>query len=120
NLRTGDRLFYYTTCGWMMWNWMVSGLAVGATLVLYDGSPFHPHNERLIDLIDAEDINVFGVSARYLAALEKSGSRPAQSHQLSSLRSLLSTGSPLSPESFDYVYRDIKADLQLSSISGGT
>ena len=120
DLQPGDRLFYYTTCGWMMWNWLVSGLAVGATLVLYDGSPFHPHNERLIDLIDAEGINVFGVSARYLAALEKSGSRPMQSHELNSLRSILSTGSPLSPESFDYAYRDIKADLQLSSISGGT
>ncbi|TKA92245.1 acetoacetate--CoA ligase [Halopseudomonas bauzanensis] len=120
DLQTSDRLFYYTTCGWMMWNWLASGLAVGATLVLYDGSPFHPHESRLIDLIDAEDINVFGVSARYLAALEKAGIQPARSHRLGSLRSILSTGSPLSPESFDYVYRDIKSDLRLSSISGGT
>ena len=120
DLKADDRLFYYTTCGWMMWNWLASGLAVGATLVLYDGSPFHPSDSRLIDLIDAERINVFGVSARYLAALEKAGVQPARSHRLDSLRSILSTGSPLSPESFDYVYRDIKHDLRLSSISGGT
>ena len=120
DLHTGDRLFYYTTCGWMMWNWLVSGLAVGATLVLYDGSPFHPHNERLIDMIDSEQINTFGISARYLAALEKSGVKPVHSHSLDSLRAVLSTGSPLSPEGFDYVYRDIKAELRLSSISGGT
>src|SRR5690554_1054854 len=120
DLNTGDRLFYYTTCGWMMWNWLVSGLAVGATLVLYDGAPFHPHPERLIDLIDSEGINAFGISARYLAALEKEQVRPTLSHQLDSLRCILSTGSPLSPEGFDYVYRDIKPDVQLSSISGGT
>ena len=120
DLHAGDRLFYYTTCGWMMWNWLASGLAVGATLVLYDGSPFHPHESRLIDLIDAERITVFGVSARYLAALEKAGVQPARTHGLDSLRSILSTGSPLSPDSFDYVYRDIKGDLRLSSISGGT
>ncbi len=120
DLNADDRLFYYTTCGWMMWNWLASGLAVGATLVLYDGSPFHPGDTRLIDLIDAERINVFGVSARYLAALEKAGVQPARSHRLDSLRSILSTGSPLSPDSFDYVYRDIKSDLRLSSISGGT
>ena len=120
DLHPGDRLFYYTTCGWMMWNWLASGLALGATLVLYDGSPFHPHSQHLIDLIDIEAINVFGISARYLAALEKEGIRPAQSHRLDSLRSILSTGSPLSPESFDYVYRDFKQDVQLSSISGGT
>ena len=104
----------------MMWNWLASGLAVGATLVLYDGAPFYPHDARLIDLIDAEGINVFGVSARYLAALEKAGVQPARSHRLDSLRSILSTGSPLSPDSFDYVYRDIKSDVRLSSISGGT
>ena len=120
DLRAGDRLFYYTTCGWMMWNWLVSGLAVGATLVLYDGAPFHPDSPRLIDLIDREGINVFGVSARYLAALEKEQQRPARSHQLDSLRCILSTGSPLSPEGFEYVYRDIKTDLHLASISGGT
>ncbi|SDI19875.1 acetoacetate--CoA ligase [Pseudomonas panipatensis] len=120
DLKPGDRLFYYTTCGWMMWNWLVSGLALGATLVLYDGSPFHPGAERLIDLIDAEGIRVFGTSAKYIAALEKAGVRPARSHRLDSLASILSTGSPLAHESFDYVYREIKADLCLSSISGGT
>jgi len=120
DLGANDRLFYYTTCGWMMWNWLVSGLALGATLVLYDGAPFHPHSERLVDLIDAEGISLFGTSARYLAALQKSGSRPRESHRLDSLRSLLSTGSPLAPESFDFVYREIKADLCLASISGGT
>ncbi|MBT8764963.1 acetoacetate--CoA ligase [Metapseudomonas boanensis] len=120
DLRTDDTLFYYTTCGWMMWNWLVSGLALGATLVLFDGSPFHPGAERLIDLIDAEGISIFGTSAKYLAALEKAGEKPGQSHQLTRLKALLSTGSPLSHESFEYVYRDIKADLCLSSISGGT
>lgn len=115
-----DVLFYYTTCGWMMWNWLVSGLALGATLVLYDGSPFYPAPERLADLIDAEGISVFGVSAKYLAALEKAGCRPAGTHRLEHLRSILSTGSPLAPESFDYVYRDFKKEACLSSISGGT
>jgi acetoacetyl-CoA synthetase len=120
DLRAGDRLFYFTTCGWMMWNWLVSGLASGATLVLFDGAPFHPRPEVLFDIAQDECINVFGTSARYIAALEKAGIRPAGSHDLSALRTLLSTGSPLLPESFDYVYRDIKADLQLASISGGT
>lgn len=120
DLRSGERLFYYTTCGWMMWNWLVSGLALGTTLVLYDGSPFHPAPGHLLDLIDEESIAVFGVSARYLSALEKQGLHPADSHRLHSLRCILSTGSPLSAESFDYVYRSFKADVQLSSISGGT
>ncbi|CAH0277582.1 Acetyl-coenzyme A synthetase [Pseudomonas sp. Bi70] len=115
-----DTLFYYTTCGWMMWNWLVSGLALGATLVLYDGSPFHPEPTRLIDLIDAEDISVFGTSAKFIAALEKAGAKPREPHRLSRLKAILSTGSPLAHESFDYVYRDIKADVCLSSISGGT
>lgn len=120
DLGPDDTLFYYTTCGWMMWNWLVSGLAVGATLVLYDGSPFHPGPERLIDLIDAERISVFGTSAKYIAALEKANVRPRQTHSLDRLKCLLSTGSPLAHESFDYVYRDIKPELCLSSISGGT
>lgn len=120
DLGPDDTLFYYTTCGWMMWNWLVSGLAVGATLVLYDGSPFHPGPERLIDLIDDEHISVFGTSAKYIAALEKANVRPRQTHSLERLKSLLSTGSPLAHESFDYVYRDIKPELCLSSISGGT
>ncbi len=120
DLSRDDTLFYYTTCGWMMWNWLVSGLAIGATLVLYDGSPFQPGPERLMDLIDAENISVFGTSAKYLAALEKAGVEPQKTHQLSALKGLLSTGSPLSHESFEYVYRAIKPDLCLSSISGGT
>lgn len=120
DLKADEVLFYYTTCGWMMWNWLVSGLAIGATLVLYDGSPFHPHPARLMDLIDAERIDVFGTSAKYLAALEQAGAEPAQSHRLTSLRLILSTGSPLSPHSYDYVYTKIKADLCLASMSGGT
>nr|WP_298140395.1 acetoacetate--CoA ligase [uncultured Pseudomonas sp.] len=120
DLGADDTLFYYTTCGWMMWNWLVSGLALGATLVLFDGSPFHPGAERLIDLIDAENISVFGTSAKYLAALEKAGAKPGSTHRLTHLKAILSTGSPLSHESFEYVYREIKTDLCLSSISGGT
>ncbi len=120
DLGPDDTLFYYTTCGWMMWNWLISGLALGATLVLYDGSPFHPEPARLIDLIDAEDISIFGTSAKFIAALEKAGVRPRESHKLSSLKVILSTGSPLAHESFEYIYRDVKRDLCLSSISGGT
>ncbi|WP_323113998.1 acetoacetate--CoA ligase [Pseudomonas guariconensis] len=120
DLKAEDVLFYYTTCGWMMWNWLVSGLAVGATLVLYDGSPFHPGPQRLLDLIDAERIHAFGTSAKYLAALEQAGIAPAKSHSLNSLRLIMSTGSPLSPHSYDYVYRKIKPDLCLASMSGGT
>ncbi|WP_068826932.1 acetoacetate--CoA ligase [Pseudomonas sp. BMS12] len=120
DLHRDDTLFYYTTCGWMMWNWLVSGLALGATLVLFDGSPFHPTAERLIDLIDAEDISIFGTSAKFIAALEKAGAKPRETHKLSRLKAVLSTGSPLAHESFEYVYRDIKSDVCLSSISGGT
>ncbi len=120
DLTADDTLFYYSTCGWMMWNWLVSGLALGATLVLFDGSPFHPGPERLIDLIDAENISIFGTSAKYLAALEKAGANPASTHELARLKAILSTGSPLSHESFEYVYREIKSELCLSSISGGT
>jgi len=120
DLTRDDVLFYFTTCGWMMWNWLVSGLALGATLVLYDGSPFEPSAERLIDLIDEEDISIFGTSAKYLAALEKAGVDPSASHRLSRLKAVLSTGSPLAHEGFDYVYRCFKSDLCLSSISGGT
>ncbi|MCY1412556.1 Acetyl-coenzyme A synthetase [compost metagenome] len=104
----------------MMWNWLVSGLAIGATVVLYDGSPFHPGPERLMDLVDAEGISVFGTSAKYIAGLEKAGLRPRETHRLERLKAILSTGSPLAHESFDYVYRDIRAELCLSSISGGT
>lgn len=115
-----DRLFYYTTCGWMMWNWLVSALAVGSSIVLYDGSPFHPGPQRLLDLIDAERITVFGTSPKYLASLESQGLQPRQSHDLSSLKTLLCTGSALAPHSYDYVYRQIKGELCLASMSGGT
>ena len=119
-VRPDDVLFYFTTCGWMMWNWLMSGLASGATLLLYDGSPFANDGELLLDAIDEHGINVFGTSAKYIAALEKAGKKPRETHGLASLRSILSTGSPLSHESFEYVYRDFKEDLCLSSISGGT
>ena len=115
-----DRFFYFTTCGWMMWNWLVSGLARGCTLILYDGSPFARGGRRLIDAIDEERITVFGVGAKYLGALEKSGVVPAESHKLHTLKTVLSTGSPLPHEGFEWVYRAFKPDLHLASISGGT
>jgi len=115
-----DRLFYFTTCGWMMWNWLTSGLAAGATLVLYDGSPFYDDGRVLWDIAESEKITVFGTSAKYIAALEKAGLRPGELYDLSALRTILSTGSPLSPASFDYVYDAIAKDVQLSSIAGGT
>ena len=120
DIDAGDVVFYFTTCGWMMWNWLVSALATGATVVLYDGNPFHPGPEVLWRMAEEEGITVFGTSAKYLAALEKVGFAPGERHDLSALRAVLSTGSPLMPASFDYVYRDIKQDLQLASISGGT
>lgn len=120
DLREADTITYYTTCGWMMWNWVVSSLAVGATLVLYDGSPFYPTPSRLFDLIDQEKITHFGTSAKFLTAVEKAGLKPNTSHNLSALRTVLSTGSPLVPKNYEYVYEHIKSDLCLSSISGGT
>ena len=120
DLSEHDTFFYFTTCGWMMWNWMVSGLALGTTLVLYDGSPFHPHPGVLFDMVAREKISVFGTSAKYLSTLQKHDYAPNQHHRLSSLKAILSTGSPLLPESYDYVYDKIKTSLRLSSISGGT
>ena len=120
DLKQEDRIFYFTTCGWMMWNWLVSSLATGATLLLYDGSPFHPHSKILFYYAEQEGMTIFGTSAKYLSALEKTGARPKQSHKLTTLKTMLTTGSPLPPESYDYVYQQIKADIQLSSISGGT
>ncbi|MBB3229979.1 acetoacetate--CoA ligase [Halomonas stenophila] len=120
DLGADDVFFYYTTCGWMMWNWLVSGLASGATLVLFDGAPFAPSPDALWAMAEREGVTVFGTSARYLAACEKEGLAPGRDHDLSRLRAVLSTGSALAHESFDYVYRDIKADLLLASISGGT
>ncbi len=119
-LRPGEKLFYFTTCGWMMWNWLVSSLASGASLLLYDGSPFYPDGNVLFDYAEQSGMNIFGTSAKYLDALQKSAYHPAQTHDLNTLRTLLSTGSPLVPEAFDYVYREIKKELCLSSISGGT
>ena len=120
DLKPGNRLFYFTTTGWMMWNWLVSGLASRATIVLYDGSPFHPHPKVLWDLAERHHVTHFGTSAKYLAHLEKQGVKPRETHDLTALRVVLSTGSPLLPESFDYIYRDVKRDVCLASISGGT
>jgi len=120
DLRREDTIFYFTTCGWMMWNWLTSALAAGATLVLFDGNPFHPHPGALWEMAQDEKITVFGTSAGYIAALQNAGLAPGRQYDLSGLRALLSTGSPLSAEGFKYVYRDVKADLQLASISGGT
>ncbi|MDF3052643.1 MAG: acsA [Geminicoccaceae bacterium] len=119
DLRREDRIFYFTTCGWMMWNWLVSSLAVGATVVLYDGAPLAPKTV-LWDMVAREKITVFGTSAKYLALAEKEGLAPGRTHDLSSLRAILSTGSPLAGPSYDYVYSRIKSDLHLASISGGT
>jgi acetoacetyl-CoA synthetase len=120
DLGADDRLFYFTTCGWMMWNWLVSGLQTGASIVLYDGNPAWPDTARLFDLVDAEEITHFGTSAKFIQAVEKSGLKPMQQHSLKTLKVLFSTGSPLLHESYDYIYRDIKADLLVASISGGT
>jgi len=120
DLQSDDVLFFYTTCGWMMWNWLISGLASQATLVLYDGSPFYPDANALMDMAEREQISVFGGGAKYISALEKADVVPRESHKLDRLKTILSTGSPLSQESFRYVYRDIKSDLCLASISGGT
>ena len=120
DIKPGDAVFYFTTTGWMMWNWMVSALALGATLVLFDGSPFHPDPGVLWRIAEREHLAVFGTSAKYLSALEKSGYRPAEHVRLPQLASVLSTGSPLAPSSFDFVYEHIREDLQLSSIAGGT
>ena len=120
DLRREDVLFYFTTCGWMMWNWLVSGLAVGATVLLYDGSPFHPENDILWRIAEEEGISIFGTSAKYLSAAEKFGVKPRTKYPLARLRTITSTGSPLLPENSEYVYREIKDDVCLCSISGGT
>ena len=120
DLNRDDCIFYYTTCGWMMWNWLVSSLAVGVKTVLYDGAPLAPTPTMLWDMVDQEGITVFGTSAKYLALLEKTGAEPRKTHSLSKLKAILSTGSPLADNSFDYVYRKIKTDVHLASISGGS
>jgi acetoacetyl-CoA synthetase len=120
DISAADRVFYFTTCGWMMWNWLASNLALGATLVLFDGAPFADNGRALWDMAEQERVTVFGTSAKYLSALEKSGLRPGADFDLSSVRTILSTGSPLAPESFDYAYAAISADVLLGSIAGGT
>ena len=120
DVRPGDRLFYFTTCGWMMWNWLVSGLAAGATLLLYDGSPFAAKGKVLFDYAEAEGMTHFGTSAKFIDAAAKLGLTPGKTHRLDALRAMFSTGSPLSPEGFEWVYREIKQDILLASISGGT
>jgi len=120
DLTRDDRMFYFTTCGWMMWNWLVSGLAVGCTIVLYDGAPLLRRRPILWDLAQDERLTTFGTSAKFLALAEKEELRPAVTHDLSALRTVLSTGSPLAPQSYDYVYESVKKDVRLSSISGGT
>ena len=120
DIQPNDCLFYFTTCGWMMWNWLVSGLASGCSIVLYDGSPFYPHKNHLWDLVDELGITVFGTSARFIAACAKAEVKPKNTASLSTLRAILATGSPLVEESFDYIYHHVKSNLMLSSISGGT
>jgi acetoacetyl-CoA synthetase len=120
DVKPGDRLFYFTTLGWMMWNWLASGLAAGATLLLYDGSPFLGNGRILFDYADAEGMTHFGTSAKFIDAINKAGLAPATTHRLERLRAILSTGSPLVAEGFDYVYRSVKKDVCLASISGGT
>ena len=120
DVKPSDRLFYFTTLGWMMWNWLVSGLGSGATLILYDGSPFVGRGRVLFDLAEAEGVTHFGTSAKFIDALGKAGLKPKETHRLDELRTILSTGSPLVPEGFDYIYANVKDDVCLSSISGGT
>ena len=120
DVRGGDRAFYFTTCGWMMWNWLVSGLAAGATIVLFDGSPFHPGPDALFDLAERHRINLMGVSAKFIDSARKAGLRPVDTHDLGALRTMCSTGSPLGVEGFEWVYDSVKPDVHLASISGGT
>jgi acetoacetyl-CoA synthetase len=120
DLKREDKIYYFTTCGWMMWNWLVSALSVGATVLLYDGSPFYPDAGAIFKFAEEEDMTIFGTSARYIAGIEKAGLKPREQFNLPNLRMMCSTGSPLSEDSFRYVYRDVKSDIQLASISGGT
>jgi acetoacetyl-CoA synthetase len=120
DLKREDTIFYFTTCGWMMWNWLASSLAVGATLVLFDGNPFHPHPGALWEMAQDEKVTVFGTSAGYIAALQNAGVKPGATYDLTPLKAVLSTGSPLSIEGFKFIYNKVKSDLQLASIAGGT
>jgi acetoacetyl-CoA synthetase len=120
DVKEGDRVFYFTTCGWMMWNWLVAGLGAGATLLLFDGSPFHPSPNVLFDFADAEGMTFFGTSAKWIDGVKKQGLTPRETHDLKTVRAMASTGSPLADASFDWVYEAVKSDIQLASISGGT
>ena len=120
DVRPGDRVFYFTTTGWMMWNWLASALASRAAAVVWDGNPVHPKSDMLFDVADQAGVTLFGTSARYIDSLRKAGVSPRQTHRLSTLRTICSTGSPLSPDGFDHVYNEVKADIHLASISGGT
>src|SRR4051812_3317203 len=120
DIKAGDRVFYFTTCGWMMWNWLVTALASEATLLLYDGSPFYPNGNVLFDFADETGMTLFGTSAKFIDAVNKAGLTPIRTHRLDSVRTMTSTGSPLAPESFDFVYQHVKRDVHLASISGGT
>ena len=120
DLKEEDIIFYFTTCGWMMWNWLTAALSTGATLVLYDGNPFHPGPDALWKMAQDERVTIFGTSAGYIEALKNAGVKPGKQFDLSALKSVLSTGSPLSDENFEFIYNEIKQDLQLASISGGS
>ena len=120
NVSSDDTVFYFTTCGWMMWNWLVSNLAIGATIVLYDGNPFYPNHNQMWDMIDEFQITHFGTSAKFIDACKQEGLTPINTHSLDSVKTIFSTGSPLNEESYDYIYKYFKKDIQLSSISGGT
>jgi acetoacetyl-CoA synthetase len=120
DLKRQDTIFYFTTCGWMMWNWLTSSLSLGATLVLFDGNPFHPHPGALWEMAQNEKLTVFGTSAGYIAALQNAGVKPGKDYDLGALRAVLSTGSPLSKEGFEFIYNEVKSNLQLASIAGGT
>ena len=120
DLRPEDTLFFFTTCGWMMWNWLISALATRCTIVLFDGAPTHPRPSTMFDICEQEKVTVFGISAKFLSNIQKQGVKPKDSHDLQSMRMLISTGSPLTQEGFEYVYRDIKTDCHLVSMSGGT
>ncbi|MDP3829779.1 MAG: acetoacetate--CoA ligase, partial [Ignavibacteriaceae bacterium] len=120
DLKVTDTIFYFTTCGWMMWNWLISSLSIGAKIVLYDGSPVYPSTEKLWQLIDENEITIFGTSPKFLSICEKEEFSPFNKFNLNSLKTILSTGSPLSDNNYDWVYSNVKKDIQLSSISGGT
>ena len=120
DLKQDDKIFYFTTCGWMMWNWLVSGMASGASIVLYDGSPFYPEKDALLKIADEEDLDIFGISAKYIDTLRNDSIPIKEKYHLKNLKCILSTGSPLSDDGFKYVFDNIKDDVHLASISGGT